>query len=70
MGDKLKPCPFCGHRPLYKRFGRGDNGRWSIGCQNMFCVVKPELNNKYSLRHVADHKWNMRARGDHDKTAE
>lgn len=58
MMDKLKPCPFCGGRAVYRRGGADylPHG-WSAGCDNGH-AESPGMDSKSEAREW----WNTRSR--------
>jgi hypothetical protein len=36
MVGELKPCPFCGHPPVFRQIP--NDGRWTVDCHTVTCV--------------------------------
>lgn len=60
---ELKPCPFCGGKPVAK-FNleiQGQSTNWNfVACQNEKCRIKPSTD-WHKCRAVAVREWNRRA---------
>ena len=56
---KLKPCPFCGSKPISGNYYYGRHIRYIIGCSNTRCKVFP--NTRYhDTPEEAIEAWNRR----------
>lgn len=59
--DELKPCPFCGGRPVYRLRavnGTGANRGWVIECHD--CVAYGPLTTARQTKDEAAAAWNNR----------
>lgn len=65
---RLKPCPFCGKRPLLKsdnRYPRPECERitaYEVVCQNIDCIIYWADNVYYTTPDEAIEAWNRRAK--------
>ena len=64
----LKPCPFCGQKPLMRQiyseaFARGELQNYYVACLNEKCAVQPATQNNYRTKRQAVAAWNRRAEG-------
>jgi hypothetical protein len=55
---KLKPCPFCGGRPIPVSYA---DILFSVACINPACSVIPLMTARGLNEHAAAKKWNQRA---------
>lgn len=64
---ELKPCPFCGHKPLVKsdnRYPRPECERitaYEVVCENVDCVIYYADNKYFRTAKQAIEAWNRRA---------
>lgn len=57
---KLLPCPFCGHKPRFKKSHDFDMDMWYVTCRNNGCNIIPRTWLRYSNKDTALMAWNMR----------
>lgn len=63
MSSDLKPCPFCGEKPVaeFNHVIEGQKTDWNfISCKNPKCRIKPSTD-WHKCRSVVVREWNRRA---------
>ena len=64
---ELKPCPFCGRKPIIKsdnRYPRPERERitaYEVICKNYDCIIYNADNKYYRTEEEAKNAWNRRA---------
>ena len=59
--EKLKPCPFCGEKPIIRPWHGGAPTKKMILCDNGNCPVQPQVTGE--IKKEAIDNWDMRDNG-------
>ena len=62
MGEKLKPCPFCGKTPEIREYDLAGGGtQYCIECMNLKCPQQPSTEHLIFTEDDAILAWNTRS---------